>query len=805
VDPRIGRMIIAADAEHCLHEVLIIAAALELQDPRERPADRQEAADEAHRRFSDPTSDFLSYLKLWDHYHELKQNLSRSQLGKACARQFLSLGRLRDWAEAVRQLKRIVEQSGFRLYARRDDPIAIHRALATGLLSGIAYRRTNYEYVGAGGHRLFLWPGSAVFTTRPKWIMAAEMIETTRRYARTIARIDPAWIEGLAAHLVERRHVEPFWSRKRGAPLVYEKVSLFGMPVVTRRPVPFGPVDPEAARRMFIRQALIAGNLSTNFRFLDHNRRVLHEALARAAKLRETDWIVAETAQFQFYDDRLPKHVFDVARLRHWLPQSERRDPYVLRMRIEDLLPDPGRPVPPQQFPDQLELNDLRLPLAYHFEPGSVEDGITVTLPRSMLGNIDPEQFEWLVPGRVAEKITALIRTLPKPVRRCLVPAPDTARAIAEEMPFGEGPFLKRVAKLLERRAGMPVAPEDFQLDALPRHLRMLFRVVDEHGETLGMGRDLRALADQFGSHLPVAPAATAASRWERSGLVAWDFGDLPEAVEMDLGGATIRRYPTLIDQGDSVSLELADWSVSAQEHLRRGIRRLLVLAEIRELRAQVAWLPKFGEIHDAASHLPGDADVEREMIDLLADRAFLTDAALPRSRAAFDALRDRGRSRIPLAVQEIAALLPELLESYSQAREALATNRSTLWQYAIDDMEQQLDELVRPGFLSRTPFEWLQQYPRYFRAVAYRLERLRSGALPRDRSFSEQLATYIELYRNMVEEHRELRIADPELAHFRWMLEEFRVSLFAQPLGTYLPVSAKRLDKQFAKVRKEG
>jgi ATP-dependent helicase HrpA len=803
VDPRIGRMVLAGQQEGCLHDVLIIAAALEIQDPRDRPADRQSDADAAHGQWADERSDFMGYLKLWDFYHHLRENLSRNQMRKACQQSFLSFNRLREWSETYRQLRRVVEQSGQTIPPRRDDYAAIHRSLLTGLLSGLAYRREVYEYLGAGGQKWFLWPGSSVFARRPKWVMAAEVIETSRRYGRTVAEIDPAWIEPLAQHLVRLRHVAPYWSRKRGAAMVYEKVSLFGLPIVASRPVPLGKVDPETARRMFIDHGLVQADCATSLHFLDHNQRLLRSLHDEAARARRSDWLIAETAQLHFYDERLPKDVYDLQGLEQWLPQAERQDPDRLRMRREDLLPDEQRLVPREQFPDEFAVHDTRFPLQYRFEPGHTGDGITVTVPCQLVRQLTAEQFEWLVPGRLEEKIAALIRTLPKTIRRCLVPAPDTARHVAATLDFGSGPFLKTLARHLERRAGMPVPVEAFRLEQLPDHLRMNFRVVDEQGQTVATGRSIEELARRLaGAGAALSPAIDAGP-WQRDGLVSFDLDQLPESIELRIGSIPIHKYPAFVDRGTSVDLRLFDSPAEANRRLPAGLRRLFVLAETGELRAQLVWLPRLEQIRLLAAGWSGHARLEASILELLAERAFLADPPLPRSRDAFQQRLQSGGERMGLAVQEVTALLFPLFQAYHEARLAWEQSASALWQYARDDVERQMAALLPADFLVAVPWNWLVHFPRYLRAIRYRFERLRSGALPRDQKGMEQLQPLLSAYEQASRDNAELGIEDDQLTLYRWMLEELRVSLFAQPLGTSLPASVQRLQKQWENVRR--
>ncbi len=804
VDPRIGRMILAADEYRCLHEVLIIAAALETQDPRDRPAEQHEAADACHARFADPDSDFLTYLRLWEFCQALKESVTRSQLRRACREHFLSYHRMREWLDVHRQLLELVEQAGLKPGPWNHDYAAVHRAILSGLLSNVAMRTEAHQYTVPGGQKFFLWPGSTLFFKKPKWIVAAELVETSRRYLRTCAHIQARWIEPVAGHLVKRFYSDAHWERASQSPVTYEKVTLFGLPIVAGRKVRLGDVDPAAARELLIQSGLVEGRLEARLGFLAHNRKLLDDLDRLQKKVRRQDLLLGEWAQFDFYDRRLPPHVYDGRRLVNWLRREERKDRRVLCMSPSDLL-RPDAPCPdPADFPDAMVLEHIEAPLGYQFDPGAEDDGVTLTVPVEALNQLDPRRLEWLVPGLVGRKVEALIRSLPKPLRRQFVPVPETARRVAAELPFGQGGLLDAVARALSRIAGEAVAAGDFRLDRVPIELRMNVRVVDSNGRPLAQSRDLREIRQRLGEETTRRFARIDDRAWRRDGLCAWDFDALPEQIEIPQGGLAIKAFPMLVDQGESVGLRLADSAEKAAEQTKAGLRRLVVLAVGKSLEAAVDWLPGLERMLACAAGNPGPAlDLRRELVELLAERAFLADQATPRSQAEFDAFIRAGRERIGLAAQDLAERMPPFWEAYDEARRALEGRGVARWQYAIDDMRRQLARLTAPGFLTSTPWRWLQHYPRYVRAMCVRLERLASGALARDRTaWAEEILPREQAYEQRAVQHRILEIHDPALDHYRWMLEEYRVSLFAQRLGTSLPVSAKRLDQQWAQVR---
>lgn len=804
VDPRIGRMILAAADERCMSQVLIIAAALEVQDPRLRPTDKQQAADECHAQFADDSSDFLGYLNLWDFFHQLRAKLSRNQLRKACRQNFLSYNRMREWLDIHRQLRQLADESGLGqpTATESDRYDAVHRALLTGLLANVAFCERGYEYTGAGGSRYYLWPGSGIFETKPKWIMAAELVETTRLYARTVARVNPEWIEPIAGHLVKRSYSEPHWSRRAASAMAYEKVSLFGLAVVQRRRVRLGPIDPETSRELFIRHGLVDGQYQTRASFLQHNRNLVAELESLATKSRRSDLFAGEQRQFDFYNSRIPEDVYDGNRLKRWLRKAERRDPEVLRMTQADLFEEEPDEIMAAEFPDELTVQETRLTLEYRFEPGAESDGITLRVPKMALGQLHPERLGWLVPGLLEQKIVALIRSLPKSLRRNFVPAPDTARKALREIRFGEGPFLGAVADALRKVCGERVSPDDFQLEKLPPHLHMNVHVIDDDGGVASSGRDLHYLQRELAAEASASFAELDHSDWTRDGIMSWDFGDLPEQVRFESGGLTLNGHPMLADQGEDVSLRLTDSAETAAQQTRTGLRRLFCIAENRELRAQVTWIPKLDQMKLRAATFCGAKQLEQQLAELIADRAFLDQDQLARDADQYNRMLFRGRKRIALAVQEVAKLAIALLEAYHQTQVVLEEATSPRWKHAVEDVASQMEHLTPEGFLTRTPWAWLRHYPRYFQAMKIRLDKLAGAGIERDRQHYNQIEPFWQAYLQRAAAHQERGVCDAELDHFRWMVEEFRVSLFAQQLGTSMSVSAKRLEKQWATVQ---
>ncbi len=802
VDPRIARIILAADEFNCLAEVLIIAAALEIQDPRERPHDKQEQADTKHEQFVDERSDFLSYLKLWDFFHKLKEDLSHSRLRRACLQNFLSFNRMREWMEVHRQLLQLVTSTRLKPHKRKDDYDAIHQSLLTGFLSGVAYRSADHEYTGAGGIKFFLWPGSGLFATKPKWCLIEELIETRRRYGRTVGGIKPEWIEPLADHVVKRNYNDPHWHRKSGRVMAWESVTLFGLPVVQRRRVAYGPIDPEVASEVFVAEGLSKRTVDCSDKFYVHNEAIIEECTQLAAKTRRGDFLVDEYMLYRFYNERLPVEVYDLASLRKWVKSSpENRK--LIRMQVSDLLPE-LKEESAEEFPDEVAVGSLRLPVEYEFAPGEEHDGMTMTVPQDGLAQLESGHTEWVAPGLIEEKIIAMIRSLPKSIRRGLIPAPDRARQIAEKLEHGRGDFMQQVTNLMSDIAGEPITQDVLRMEKLAPHLRMNIRVVDAEGNKVAEGRDISELRTKLNVAATAEVVDEAQGDWNRDGIVEWDFEELPKKIAIVRSGIEIAAFPTVVDQGESVNLRLLNSAELSRRKSRAGIRRLYTIKHRKALRSQVSWLPEFKSTCILAAPVIGREELTEAARDLISDRAFFRSREkLPRSAEEFGIRMENATERIGIATQDVAKLLPKIFEAYQKARLACEEYKSVKWQHATGDVKQQIKSLFADGFMLETPWMWLTEYPRYLRAIAYRMERLSSGSLEKDREYTHEIGFGWDRFRSELERLEAEGRASEELTTYRWMLEEYRVSCFAQPLGTSVTVSPQRLEKQWAKFEK--
>jgi ATP-dependent helicase HrpA len=857
VDPRVARMILAAEANGVLPEMLVIAAALEIQDPRDRPPDKKQAADEAQAMFLDPSSDFLSYLRLWHFYEHCRESLSRNQQEKALRSRFLSPTRMREWADVYRQLKEITKESCNHRKSRQtntvdtnrqaigsprlemdEDRLAdkivdeqryalLHQSLLTGLLSGVGMLGDRNEYMGSGGLKLFLWPGSGVFATKPKWLVAAEVVETSRTYARCVGRIQPEWLESVGAHLVKRSYSDPHWSEQQNGAFCYEKVSLFGLPVVPKRRVALAPIDPRTARELLIEHGLMEERLATRAKSIQHNRLLHQNFLELASRTRQREFVVDSYAIHTFYQSRLPESVVDRASLElwdrqhpapswvqrlgtteqlvSWLEQPPTHDPTdvtTIFMRPENLVPQVEHSVEANAFPHELHVGETRLPLDYRFEPGSDYDGVTLTLPQAAIPQVSDQQLGWLVPGLLEEKIHALIKSLPKSIRRNLVPASDTAKAVCSELASqaGSQPFMPALCRCLSQRAELPIAESDFNQDKLPLHLRFNIQVIDDAGKPLAQGRSMAEIRQQLHLDLDtVTPSASTTievldDALNCDQLTSFPEQDIPEEVLRSRGGVSVAQFPTLIDRGSSVDLRLVSDRLTAEQFLRRGLMRLFAITERKELRSQVRWLPEIDKARLLLAHTVPAGEFEEQLIDLLAKRAFVDDEPLVRSKALFQSRREERGRRIAVATQTIALWLPSLAKAVHAVRQCLEGKVPTNIAPAMADVRVQVEHLLAKDFLRETPWAWLQHYPRYFAAIEYRLDKLRSGSLARDSENMREIQSLWRDYEKMVEQ--DVGTKNTNLHEIRWLIEELRVSLFAQPLGTSTKVSLPRIRK---------
>ncbi|HEY8354806.1 MAG TPA: ATP-dependent RNA helicase HrpA [Methylophilaceae bacterium] len=800
VDPRMARMILAARREDCLREILIIASALTIQDPRERPMDKRDAADQAHRRFADEDSDFLSFLKLWEFYEqELKNKRSNRELLNRCHQNFLSFLRMKEWRELYFQLCEIVEEMEFRLNEKEADYARIHRALLAGLLGNIGFRDGEAEtYLGARGIRFTIAPGSALRKSRPKWVMAAELMDTGKLYARCVAKIDPDWIEpianeGGARNLTESHYSDPRWDRKTAQVVAWERVSLYGLTIVPRRRVHYGPINPAEAREIFIREALANMEFDTRAPFFAANKQLIAEIEALEHKARRQDVLVDEHVLFSFYDKRVGQEVCNGASFESWRKKAESENPRLLFLKREDLMRHGADTVTEQQFPEKLLLDGTEVELKYRFEPGHVLDGVTATVPLALLNQLDPTRAEWLVPGMIRDKLTWLIKALPKTYRRVCVPVPDFVTAFLEAHPQPEGALLPQLAAFIQQRTGLRIGVDDWQGE-MPDHLQMNFRIVDDKGRELGMGRNWNALRQQLGQAAQLT-FRSASPDIEKAGLRQWDFGDLPATLSFARDGRQLTGYPALEDQKDSVAIRLFDTAAAAEEAHRAGVRRLMRFELKEQMRQLEKGLPGFNQYALLLRNLIAPDDLREDMLTAIADRAFIAEDELPRSNAAFMALKQRARTRLPAVVEASARLVQSIANEYQALTQKLHGLPPAMSRVKRE-VEGQLAELLPRHFMTETPWDRLQHLPRYLKAMQLRLDKY-PGNSERDGRHAQAIQQLWQRWSERVQARRKAgQEISQALADYRWLIEELRVSLFAQELKTPFPVSVKRLDK---------
>jgi len=803
IDPRVARMILAAEREQCLAEMLVIAAVLEVDDPRERPFERADAADRAHARFHDEQSDFLALLKVWHHFQEaIEHRKSNRKLTQELREQFLSQRRLREWRDVHHQLTALVAQMGMRANEKPATYEQVHRALIAGLLGNIGSKGEEAgEYLGARGIRFAIFPGSGLRKKQPRWVVAAELVETTRLYARCVARIEPEWVEAAAGDLAKKHYFDPHWQRERAMVSAFERVTLYGLTLVPRRRVNYGPINPKEAREVFIRRALVAGEFDTRAPFFEHNRRLIGEIEALEHKARRRDVLVNEDVIFGFYDGILAPGVVNGAGFERWRAEAERNNPRLLYLTREYLMRHAAADITEAQFPERLRAGEAELKLTYRFEPGHPLDGVTVTVPLELLNRLEPAHFEWLVPGLVREKVTHLFKALPKQLRRYLVPVPQHVTAFLEEQDAEESrPRLAAaLGRYVQRAAGGPVATDVWDKVEVPPHLQMNFRVVDVAGRELACGRDLAALKTQLGQAASLTFSADEPGI-EKSGIRVWDFGDLPAEISFTRGGRRLTGYPALADEGESVAIRLFDTRAAADAAMRAGVRRLMRLALKDQMRQLEKSLAGFTQAALALRAIASADDLKEDVLTAIADRAFIGEDELPRTAKAFEALRARARTRLPAVSDGGCRLLNNIAEECQRVQQRLAGATKVLPRPA-GDIRAQLGRLVFKGFMGATPWERLQDLPRYLKAMQVRLDKY-AGNSERDERHAAHIAELWSRYEERATKLRRTHESDPRLEDFRWRIEELRVSLFAQELKTPYPVSFKRLDKLWNAMR---
>ncbi len=785
IDLRFARMLLEAGRTGCLTEMLVITSALSVQDPRERPLEQAQAADEAHRTHEDERSDFLSLLNLWNHYEEMRQELSQRDLRQYCRKHYLSFPRMREWRDVHRQLCLLTREKGLRENRQPADYDSIHRALLSGLLGNIGEKTDTREYTGTRNRKHYIFPGSSQFARNPPWIVSAEIVETSRSYARNVARIDVRWIEPLAEHLIKRNCFEPHFDPERGQVMAWEEVRLYGLVIVRKRLVDFGSIDPVQAREIFIQQGLVSRELQSNAAFYRHNNDLIDEVLKLESKTRKRDILIDHIALYRFYDERLPANVVSRIELESFCRKAGGKSSRQLYLDKESLMKQRVE-LPRDLYPERLDIANASLRLDYHFDPMHEEDGVSVDVPVAILRQVSKAQIDWLIPGMLREKCLALIRSLPKSIRRNFVPAPEYADRIAGDLEFDGRELRSVLAERLFAMTGVRVPVDAFNDSGLDRHLRMNIRVVDENGKRLGSGRDLQRLVEEFSEQVDHSFDHAPTGDIEKTGLTDWNFGDLPEEVDIHLAGTCIKGYPALIDEGTSVSVRVEDNPVAARKKTEQGMLRLVML-QLREQKKYIEKnIPGFGRFSLYYATRGSREELLQHFVDAVFRYTFIEDKPYVGTESAFRKRLEEKRHLIVM-MNRVAELVGESLRQVISIEERIKGRDEP----AVTDIRSQLDVLFVPGFPDGVPLKWLAHYPRYLRAICYRLEKLR-GNPEKDRQKQEEIAIHARRLSGLGEAQMDA------LEKYRWMLQEYRVSLFAQPEGTSMPVSARRLEKEW-------
>ncbi|MEU7488726.1 ATP-dependent RNA helicase HrpA [Streptomyces sp. NPDC042319] len=823
VDPRLARMVLEADRNGCVREVMVIAAGLSIQDPRERPADKQQQADQQHARFKDETSDFLAYLNLWRYVREQQKALSSSAFRRMCRNEFLNYLRIREWQDIYTQLRTVAKTMGIHLAEEDAAPEHIHTSLLAGLLSHIGLKDTDAknEYLGARSAKFAVFPGSALFKKPPRWIMSAELVETSRLWARVNAKIEPEWVEPLAQHLVKRTYSEPHWEQKMAAVMAYERVTLYGVPIVAQRKVNYGRIDPEISRDLFIRNALVEGDWRTHHQFFHDNRKLLGEVEELEHRARRRDILVDDETLFDFYDQRIPEHVVSGAHFDSWWKKKRTEEPELLNFEHSMLINETAEAVTKDDYPDSWRQGKLKFKVTYQFEPGADADGVTVHIPLQVLNQVSAEGFDWQIPGLREQLVTELIRSLPKPIRRNYVPAPNfAARFLDSAVPL-QGALTTSLAAGLRRMVGVPFEAADFDLSKVPDHLKITFRVVDERRRKLAEAKDLEALrlklkpktreaiskafeqaaqkqsAQKKGGQ-PGKGAADAGPTGpeQRTGLTAWTIGTLPHTFETRRAGQPLKAYPALVDEGSSVAVRLFDTEAEQRNAMWAGTRRLILL-NIQSNPAKFAQSKLSNQQKLALSSNPHGSiqSLFDDCVTAAADRLIAAHGGPAWDEEGFRKLFDAVRADLVDATMKTVQQVREVLAAWQACERRLKDTSSPVLLASVADVREQLNALIKPGFVTEHGAKRLPDLMRYLVAADRRLQQMPTNA-ERDRSRMAKVKEMQDEFGWLLEQFPAGRPVPQQALEIRWMIEELRVSYFAHALGTAYPVSDKRIVK---------
>ncbi len=800
VDPRIARMLVAAKQQQCLQEMLIIASGLSVQEPWQRPHDRQGAADEALKRFQHEESDFLTYVKIWQQCEQHKTDLTNSRYRRWLLDNFLSYLRIREWQDVYRQLKQVVHQLKWQENSEPARYEEVHRAILAGLLSHVAVKDERKGYLAARNRSLSIFPGSALNQKKPKWVMCGEIVETHKVFGRTVARIEPEWVEQVGEAQLKRTYFEPHWEKKQACTVAYEQTSLFGLIVNPRRRMNYSNIDPQRCREVFIQHALVLHEYDTRAPYARHNQDLIEELEYLEQKSRRRDILIDDLTLYALFDAVVPAQVVNGKSFEHWRKQAERENPEILFLQKEQLVKSDTDSISQWEFPDQVQVDGGSIEIDYQFEPGKKQDGLNIVVPVTLINQIEDEKLEWLVPGLEKEKCVALIKSLPKTLRKHFVPAPDFADAFLQSNPDRTRSLKVQLANFLRDKKRVDISEQSFDESGLPLHLLANLKVLNQKGKVLQEGRDIRQIKLSLQGEFQQSLKHLTQDSLSEEVYDHWAFDSIPEVYEMKQAGALVKAYPALAVKDGGVALQLFDTPFAAAQAMQQGLLRLCILA----LPQQVRYLKKQHGLPETAAIKYAPFGDRKSLADGLVEmafyRAFVAEQPPVRTEQAFQQRLQVGKSRLVQAATDIQELISAILEKHHAVQAAVSADKSPAKKATRQDIQQQLSRLFPQEWMRRVPYQALLNYPRYLDAILVRWQRLQ-GKIDRDQQLIDELARLWDQYENRHNKHQREGVLDEALEQWRWALEEYRVSLFAQGVKTPYPVSYKRLQKMWQSV----
>ena len=802
VDPRLAKMLLSAVNFGCVYEVMIIVSALSIQDPRERPTDKQQASDEKHRRFADKKSDFLAFLNLWNYVQEQQKALTKNQFRRQCQKDFLNYLRIREWQDIYQQIRLAVREMGLPINSEKAEYQQIHTALLSGLLSHIGLKEAEkQQYLGARNAHFAIFPNSVLFKKQPKWVMAAELVETSKLWGRMVAEIEPEWIEPLAEHLTKKSYSEPRWSKSCGAVIADEKVSLYGVPIVAARAVNYGSIDPTVSREIFIQSALVEGDWNTKHKFFKQNQQLIREVEELEHKSRRRDILVDERTLFEFYDQRIGTDVVSQKHFDTWWKKAEKQDPELLNFERSFLINDDAEQVSKLDFPNFWHQGNLKLKLTYQFEPGTDADGVTVHIPLPLLNQVEMTGFDWQIPGLREELVIALIKSLPKSYRRNFVPAPNYAQAFLGRAVPLEKPLLDTLIYELRRMTGVTVEAEHWNWEQIPSHLKMTFRVVDENGKKIAESMNLDELKFSLKDRVQESISAVADDGIEQSGLHIWSFAELPQCYEQKQRGFSVKAFPAIVDEKDAVGIKLFETEFEQAVAMQQGLRRLLLLNVPSPIKYLHEKLPNKAKLGLYFTPFGRVLDLIDDCIACAVDKLIADFGGFVWNEEGFNKLRDFVRENVNEVTVDIAQKVEQILTLTHQLNQRLKGKMDFTMAFALSDMKSQISGLIYQGFVQKSGYARLPDLLRYLQAIDKRMDKLTQD-VNRDRAAMLRVEQVQQAYQQLLAKLPKSKPISDEVAEIRYMIEELRVSLFAQQLGTKYQVSDKRILNVIAEIK---